>query len=281
MVEIHKPPNSHHPVEIFGYPVDISTQEAKQIRAKYWCPFMDEKCDKQSRMLPYPMGICSVLHMGNLIPICPQRFLQDNTVFIDICNEFLGGTNNILLFKEIGLASVGTFDFVLVKHKPISNKVEDFCIVEFQSDSTTNTGKLVTALKDFINGEDVSGKRYNYGMNTYNTIKLAYTQILYKGQALEKWRKKIVWVCPPYIFQNTVKRFNLTHLECNPQYSTSFFLYDLSKQSDIYHLELVDKKSSTIDNLLTAFTKQPTPKLDNFIALLENKINLHLGITLS
>ncbi len=281
MSEMLQPKNSHHPVEIFGYPVDISTQGAQQNRAKYWCPFMDKKCDKQSRMLSYPMGVCSVLHMGNSIPICPHRFLQDDIVFIDICNEFLGGANNILLFKEVGLTAVGTFDFVLVKHKPISNKVEDFCIVEFQSDSTTNTGKLVNALKDFLNGEDVSARRYNYGMNTYNTIKLAYTQILYKGQTLEKWQKKIVWVCPPYIFQNTVNRFNLVNLEYNPQNSTSFFIYDLSRQSDNYHLKLVDKRSSTIDNLLTAFTKQPTPKLDNFIALLENKINLHLGITLS
>ena len=281
MAEILKPKNSHHPVEVFGYPIDISTQEAKQNRAKYWCPFMNKKCDKQSRMLSYPMGVCSVLHMGNSIPICPHRFLQDNTVFIDICDEFLGGTNNILLFKEIGLAAVGTFDFVLVKHKPISNKVEDFCVVELQSDSTTNTGKLVNALKDFLNGEDVSEIRYKYGMNTYNTIKLAYTQILYKGQALEKWQKKIVWVCPTYIFQNTVKRFNLTNLGYNPQCSTSFFVYDSLRQRDAYHLKLVDKSSSTIDNLLTAFTKQPTPKLDNFIALLENKINLHLGITLS
>jgi len=57
-----------------------------------------------------------------------------------------------------------------------------FRAVEFQSDSTTGTGKLVDALKDFMNGEDVSNKNYAFGMNTYNTIKLSYIQMLMKGQ---------------------------------------------------------------------------------------------------
>lgn len=281
MLEMLQPKTSHYPIEIFGYPINCATEEARQKRAKYWCPFIDAKCDKQSRMLDYPMGVCSVLHSGNSIPICPHRFQQDKIVFIYICNQLLGGTDNILLFKEVGLEGVGTFDFVLVKHKPISNKVEDFCVVELQSDSTTGTGELVNALKDFLSGKDVSARRYGYGMNTYNTIKLAYTQILYKGQALEKWGKKIAWVCPTYIYQNMVNRFNLSNLEYNPQHSTSFFMYDLSRQGDIYSLKLTHKSSSTIENLLTAFTKQPTPKLDKFITVLENKINLQLGITLS
>jgi len=273
--------NEHYPVEIFGYPIDNMSVQVRASRNRYWCPFMDRICDKQSRTIPYPMGVCSVLHSGNSIPVCPHRFQQDKIVFIDICNQLLGGTDNILLFKEVKLKAIGTFDFVLVKHKPISNKVEDFCIVELQSDSTTGTGKLVNALKDFMSGKDVSAKRYRYGMNTYNTIKLAYTQILYKGQALEKWGKKIVWVFPTYIYQNMVKRFNLRNLQYNPPDSTLFFMYDLARQDDIYSLKLLHKRSSTIGNLLTAFTKQPTPELDKFITVLENKINLKLGITLS
>lgn len=281
MLQMLQPKNSHYPVEIFGFPNDNSAQEAREIRARHWCPFMDEKCTKQSRLLPYPMGVCSVLHMGHIIPICPNRFLQNKTPFSDISNEFLGGTDNILLFPEVGLESVGNFDFVLVRHKPMSNKIDDFCIVEFQSDSTTQTGKLVEALKDFVSGVDVSSKRYNYGMNTYNTIKLAYTQMLYKGQALEKWQKRIVWVCPIYVFENMTGRFNLSNLEYNPQYSMTFFVYDLVRQNNIYELQLVSKKSSTIENLLTAFTKQPEPNIDRFIAALESKIRLNLGITLT
>ena len=272
--------NAHYPVEIFGYPISNMSPQAHQIRSKYWCPFMNKKCDKQSRTISYPMGVCSVLHKGSKIAICPQRFLQDNIAFTDVCNEFFGTTNNVLLFSEVGLRDVGSFDFVLVKHKPLSSEIEDFCIVEFQTDSTTQTGQLVRALKDFVDGVDISGKRYSYGMNTYNTIKLAYIQMLYKGQVLQKWNRKIVWICQKYVFENMTARFNLSDLDYNSSNSTVYFVYDLTRLGDIYKLKLIYKKSSTIKNLLKAFTEQPTPDIDEFINVLEGKLRLNLGITL-
>ena len=186
---------------------------------------------------------------------------------------------NVLLFTEVGLRDVGNFDFVLVKHKPLSSEVEDFCIVEFETDSTTQTGKLVAALKDFIGGVDVSARRYNYGMNTYNTIKLSYIQMLYKGQVLQKWNKKIVWICQAYVFENMVNRFNLSDLDYESRNSTLYFVYDLVRLGDNYKLQNVYKKSSTIDNLLKAFTEQPAPNVNEFINILERKIRLDLGIT--
>ena len=270
--------NAHHPVEIFGYPIDNMSAQVRASRSRHWCPFMDKICNKQSRTIPYPMGVCSVLHKGSKIAICPNRFLQDNIPFIDVCNEVFGTTNNVLLFREVGLRDVGNFDFVLVKHKPLSSEVEDFCIVEFETDSTTQTGKLVLALKDFIEGVDVSARRYNYGMNTYNTIKLSYIQMLYKGQVLQKWNKKIVWICQAYVFENMVNRFNLSDLDYDSRNSTLYFVYDLFKLGDIYKLQNVYKKSSTIDNLLKAFTEQPAPNIDEFINILEHKIRLDLGI---
>jgi len=272
--------NSHYPVEIFGYPIENKSKKAQKIRTKFWCPFMNRKCDKQSRIIDYPMGVCSVLHKGSKIAICPNRFLQDNTVFKDVCNEYFSSTNNVLLFKEVGLSKVGTFDFVLVKHKPISSEIEDFCVVELQTDSTTQTGRLVESLEDFLNGITVSKDRYNYGMNTYNTIKLAYIQMLYKGQVMEKWHKKIFWISQRYVFENMVSRFNLFNLDYSKNNSTIFFVYDLFKKRSIYKLKKVYKKSSTIKNLLTAFTKQPMPDINDFIDVLRGKIELKLGLSL-
>lgn len=273
--------NAHYPVEIFGYPYNCTSSEAQKSRSKYWCPFTAEQCSKQSRLLSYPMGVCSVLHMGSKIAICPARFRQDKTVFIDVCTEVFGTINNVLLFPEIGLTSVGTFDFVLVKHEPIGSKVEDFCIVEFQTDSTTSTGQLVKALKDFMNGIDVSARRYNYGMNTYNTLKLAYIQMLYKGQVLENWNKNIVWICQEYVFDNMVQRFHLSNLKYNVNSSTHFFVYSFFDTGSQYKLKMIDKRSSTISNLITAFTKQPIHNIDTFIKNLEGKIKLNLGVTLT
>ena len=211
--------------------------------------------------------------------ICPNRFLEDNLVFINICNSAFGTTDNVLLFKEVRLNDVGTFDFVLVKHKPISSQIEDFCIVEFQSDSTTGTGKLVNALKDFMDGNDTN-KSYSFGMNTYNTIKLSYIQMLIKGQVMESWNKKIFWVMQDFVYDNLVSRFNLVDLDFDEKDKSHYHIYDLELNNEnIYKLKLKEIKSTTVSNLIKAFTHQPTPSIESFITKLEEKIELKLGLS--
>ncbi len=267
-----------NPNEIFTYPVENKSEEARKAVREYYCRFLEGKCDKQSRTINYPMGVCSVNHSRTKPIICPHRFLENNLVFKNACDSAFGTINNVLLFSEVKLSNVGSFDFVLVKHKPISNKVEDFCIVEFQSDSTTGTGNLVKALKDFMRGVNVLQNRYQFGMNTYNTIKLSYIQMLIKGQVMEKWGKNIFWVMQKYVFDNMVNRFHLNDLDYSPRHKTQYHIYNLVAGSNIYKLKLADKKSTTIANLLKAFTHQPTPSLDTFVGVLERKIKLKLGL---
>jgi len=269
-----------NPNEVFSYPVEKQTKQAVQNNKKHFCRFLNEKCDKQSRTIPYPMGVCSVNHSYNKPIICPHRFLENNLVFNEIAKNAFGSVNNVLLFSEVKLNNIGSFDFVLVKHKPISSIIADFCIVEFQSDSTTGTGKLVDALKDFMTGVDVLENKYAFGLNTYNTIKLSYIQMLIKGQVMEKWDKQIYWIMQKYVFDNMVKRFKLKEMDFNKTDKTKYFIYDLIANKDLYNLKLVEKKSSTVSNLLKAFTHQPTPSLDDFMKVLENKINLKLGLTI-
>lgn len=118
------------------------------------------------------------------------------------------------------------------------------------------------------------------GMNTYSTIKLSYIQMLMKGQVMEKWDKNIFWIMQKFVFDNMVNRFKLIDLTYNKFQNTQYHIYDLKSTSGIYKLELVDKKSSTINNLLKAFTHQPTPNIKTFIEVLEAKIKLKLGFSL-
>lgn len=270
----------NNPNEIFTYPLTNKSKLAQNDISNYHCRFINKTCDKQSRMINYPMGVCSVNHSGEKPIICPNRFLEDNIVFINICKSAFDTTDNVLLFKEVKLNNVGTFDFVLVKHKPISSQIEDFCVVEFQSDSTTGTGKLVNALKDFMDKKNTD-KTYSFGMNTYNTIKLSYIQMLIKGQVMESWNKKIFWVMQNFVYDNMVNRFNLVDLDFDKEDKTHYHIYDLElNDKNIYQLKLKEVKSTKISNLIKAFTHQPTPSIDNFITKLEEKIELKLGLAL-
>jgi len=198
--------------------------------------------------------------------------------------QAFGDSNNVLLFSEIRIKNVGSFDFVLVKHKPLSSDIEDFCVVEFQSDSTTGTGELVEALKDFMKNNknpNAQEKHYAFGMNTYNTIKLSYIQMLVKAQVLESWNKKIFWVMQNFVFDNMVSRFHLNNLEFDENVTTQYHIYDLEKSNHLYQLSLKSKYSSTVSNLLKAFTHQSIPSKEEFIKLLQQKINLKVGLTLT
>lgn len=267
------------PNEIFTFPISNESKKAQEAVNNHYCRFIGKPCDKQSRMINYPMGVCSVKSGDSKPIICPHRFLEDNIVFRNICESAFGSVNNVLLFKEVKLNAVGAFDFVLVKHKPISSKVDDFCVVEFQSDSTTGTGSLVKALKDFMDANEMN-KSYGFGMNTYNTIKLSYIQMLMKGQVMESWNKNIYWVMQNFVFDNMVKRFNMKDLKSDSKLNNHYHIYDLvNNKNNVDCLELIDEKSTTVANLIKAFTHQPTPSIDKFITKLEEKIELKLGLS--
>jgi len=75
-------------------------------------------------------------------------------------------------FTEVGLPGIGNFDFVIVKHKPLSNIVDDFAVIEFQTGQTTSTGKLVDGFKKFMkDGFLKSDVTYNFGVNSYDIWK--------------------------------------------------------------------------------------------------------------
>jgi len=269
-------PNNKKAIEVFGQPVD-SINIDRILKSKYTCPFINKECTKQSRTISYPMGVCCVHFQNSEIIICPERFKENEMVFKNIANQFFETTDNTIVFNEVKLKNFGSFDFVLVKHKPLSAKIEDFIIIEFQSDSTTGTGKLVNNLKDILARKELK-ESYAFGMNTYNTIKLSFVQMLMKGQVAEHWDKNIIWVMQDFIFSNMVNRFHLSRRSFDNQKRNHFFLYSLKRLKDRFSLEPDSKYSYTIPELKRAFENEHLPKLEDFIKVLENKVRLKLEI---
>ncbi len=270
-----------HPAEVFGYPIGARSAKAKAARRRYWCPFANEKCNKQSRLVQYPMGVCSVQYGNQVIALSPRRFLQDNTVFKDIADHHFKTRDNLLLFSEVGLAGTGNFDFVMVKHKPLSSDIEDFVIIEFQTGQTTSTGKLVQALKDCLGGKDIKGKSYAFGLNMADIWKRSFTQILNKGIVLEKWGHKIYWVVQEPVYQNLLDRYNLKGMVYNEDHTTVFAIYDLREKRGEYELFQTRIESSTIDSLFEAFRKNPNiPSKDAFVHKLKTKVKAEMKLKL-
>ena len=282
---------AHHnagnrPAEIFGYPPANNSGAAQQARQQHWCPFVGKACNKQSRLIDYPFGVCSAEHRGNINAVCPRRFEERGSiegvprVIEDIAMHYFGGFNNVIPFAEVRLPNIGTIDYVLVRHKPMKAEVDDFVTVEFQTDSTTGTGQLVQGLRDFVAGRDIQKQTYSFGMNTYDTIKRSVTQLLNKGIVYEAWGIKCYWVIQEYIYANLVNRYGLRKEGYSPEHASRFTLYNLVRKGNRLTLTPSRFVSTTVDDVYQAMKNNPgLPNKDIFVKVLNVKLKAKLDVT--
>lgn len=265
-----------HPAEVFGHPIDVNSEEAQEHRKDHWCPFVDEICDKRSRLIDYPMGVCSVRYGEDIVALSPKRFLQDNVVFHDIADQYFGTRDNLMIFPKVsipGARNLGVFDYVMVKHEPLGSAIEDFVAIELQTGQTTGTGSLVEALENFTRGEKIEGTSYSFGLNLADIWKRAFIQVLTKGIAMERWNHKIYWVVQEPIYRDFLDRYNLHGMTYAPQDNTVFLVYDLFREADKYQIRRTRAESSSIDGLFDTFrTNLEVPPKQAFVDKLEDKV---------
>ena len=277
---------ARRPAEIFGYPIGSQSDAAQDARREYWCPFREEQCTKKSRLIEYPFGVCSVEYDGGIHTICPHRFEERGSiaevarVLEDIAVHHFGNTDNIVVFPEVRLPNVGNIDYVIIKHKPMQSTVDEFIAVEFQSDSTTGTGELVRGICDFYEGRDLQSQSYKFGMNTYDSIKRAITQLMNKGIVYEAWNSKCYWVIQEYIYANLVARYGLKKDGFSPEHASVFALYDMVTNGDRLTLTPTRFISVTVEEVYQAMRNNPSmPNKDAFVEKLNEKLRLRLCMT--
>ena len=133
--------DGNRPAEIFGYPLANQSVEAQRVRQQHLCPFGSVPCNKKSRLLDVPFGVCSVQARAGMQVICPRRFDEVGSlagvprVLEDVATHYFGDTNNIVVFAETRLPNVGNIDFVIVKHRAMRPEIDEFVAVE-------NSGRL-------------------------------------------------------------------------------------------------------------------------------------------
>lgn len=227
------------------------------------------------------LGVCSAHVNDNEVALCPRRFLDGHTVFTNIAQHHFKTVSDILVFSEIRLEDIGSFDFVMLKHKPMSTEIEDFVAIEFQTGQTTGTGQLVRGLKDYLGGKGVVQKSYGFGLNLYDIWKRTFTQVLNKGVIMENWRKKIYWIVQEPVYKYFEGRYNLQSLDFHPQHSTVFALYNLKPTKERFELVASRNISASMDQLFAALRNNPNiPSVERFLEALKGKIEGEAQISL-
>ena len=274
--------SGNRPAEIFGYPVSNRSRAAESMRRRHQCPFRGQVCDKKSRLIDYPFGVCSVEHGGEIRAICRRRFDEPGNlsgvprVLEDVALDYFGSTDNIVVFPEVKLPNVGNVDFVIVQHKPMRAEVDDFVSVEIQANST---GGLVQGIQDFFAGRDVSCQSYQFGMNTYDSIKRAMTQLMNKGIVYEAWNIKCYWVIQEYIYANLVSRYSFKTDGYSPEHASRFALYDIVPNRGRLTLTPTRYISTSVDEVYQAMQNNPAlPRKADFVRNLNDKLRLTLRV---
>ena len=156
-------------VEIFGFPPDNDSAEAKECRTRYWCPFLDVRCVKSGHGVPIPLGTCSVLSSYGPIVTCPKRFYGDNHILLyDVASALLETQSNVVIVPEIGTTPSSTFDWIAATHDG-AGAVQDYHGIEVQSIDIT--GSVRPFFEAYMQKADISRVKHNYGINRANVFK--------------------------------------------------------------------------------------------------------------
>lgn len=226
-----KPTIGKYPIEVFGHTYNDMTTGAKESRIKQYCPYLGRECTKPRKSEPHiKVGICSLGYKGSFLAhfepviVCPFRFLED-IVFDSIHEKFFPDWEHYKWIKEVNMGVSGNVDYVAVKTDALGQNPSDFFCVEFQANGTT--GSPYPYVKDLLKNEKY-GKKYNFGLNWANEfMKTMMQQVYKKGQVVDTWGKKIVFVIQDVALEYLESAVDTSGLRQNVDDAIHFMTYKL------------------------------------------------------
>jgi hypothetical protein len=202
-------------------------------------------------------------------------------VFKDIADHYFGTRHDLVLFSGVRVSATTrsghwieyTFDHVLVKHKPLSSEIEDFVVVEMKAVGTTNTGKLVASLKDYMRDEDARLASDGFGLSWATVGEDWFPQILRKSMILERWGHSIYWVAQEPAYQCLLDSNGLHGMAFDRAHATVFMAYDVIAREQGNALVCTRRESATVDQLFDCFVHNaPIPSRDDFLGTLRQRM---------
>lgn len=193
-----KPEIGKYPIEVFGYLFNDHSEEAVNARNMQYCPYLKRECTKPRKSEPHiKVGICSLGYKGSFLNqfepviVCPFRFLED-IVFTSIHDKFFPEWDDYKCVKEVNMGVGGSVDYVALRIDESGRDPTDFFCIEFQANGTT--GSPYPYVKELLEFGSYQNS-HTFGLNWANEfMKTMMQQVYKKGQVVDTWGKKIVFV---------------------------------------------------------------------------------------
>jgi hypothetical protein len=189
-----------HPLaEVFGFPIDDQSSDAKRYRTKRLCPFNNKVPNCTKDKAKNPLGVCSVYEGHEIAITCPIRFRQNWIIADDAADFFFRPDTKWTTLAEVRLAdrdgkSAGNIDIVLVAYDE-AGKVYDFGALEVQAVYISGNVRnpFEHYMQDTVKRASMDWQNEeNYPRPDYlsSSRKRLAPQLIFKGGILNAWSKK-------------------------------------------------------------------------------------------
>lgn len=266
--------------EVFGFPVDNRSKDAKRYRDNKLCPFNNKVPNCTKDKANNPLGVCSVMSGDGTAITCPVRFREEWIIAEDAAKFFFPPDATWTSLTEVKLKdiedqSAGNIDVVLVSYDD-KGKLTDFGALEIQA--VYISGNIRNPFEHYMT--DPSGnaamdwsKEKNYPKPDYlsSSRKRLAPQLLFKGGILHSWRKKIA-VALDQGFFNTLPTLN----EVSPKKAEiAWFIYDLQldKKLNRYVLSRIKTVYTSFSESLQQITVAKPGQISAFENVLQGKLD--------
>jgi Restriction endonuclease NotI len=266
--------------EVFGFPIDNQSDDARRYRNNKLCPFNNyiPNCTKDKANAP--LGVCSVNHSSGPVITCPVRFREQWIIAEDAAGFFFPQKTQWTAVSEVKLKdlhgkSAGNIDLVLVSYDS-DGRLVDFGALEVQA--VYISGNIRVPFEVFIDDPDSHANLDWARMPKYpkpdflsSSRKRLAPQLLFKGGILNHWKKKSA-VALDLAFFKTLPELD----EVDPSNAEmAWFVYDLvhDKIANKYSLARVKSVYTKFSESLTQITVARPGKVEDFIKVLQEKLD--------
>ena len=270
--------------EVFGFPINNLSEAANRYRTRKLCPFNNKVPNCTKDKANDPLGVCSVFEANYTAITCPIRFRENWLIADGGADFFFSPGASWTSLTEVRLKdkygkSAGNIDLVLVSYDR-HGKVTDFGALEVQgvyiSGNVRNPFEYY--MKDPTNRANMKWKgKPNYPGPDYlsSSRKRLAPQLIFKGGILNMWQKKSAVALDQGFFNTLPKLKEIPKSKAE----IAWLIYDLDLDKKKNRYSLVRKKIvyTGFDDALNQITRSDAGNVDDFISLLQEKLDEKLN----
>jgi len=269
--------------EVFGFPVDNHSDEAKRCRAHSLCPYNNKVANCTKDKANDPLGVCSIVDGAQVVITCPIRFRERWIIAEQAAAFFFPPGARWTTLTEVRLkdktgGSAGNIDVVICSYDE-AGRVTDFGALEVQA--VYISGNVRNPFRHYMQAParrssmDWSA-RPNYPHPDYlsSSRKRLAPQLIFKGGILNAWGKKSAVALNRGFFLTLPPLSEVNPIDAD----IAWFIYDLEKDSkkNVYALRQWKTVYTRFRESLSKITRSEPGNIDDFLGVLQEKVDVKL-----